>query len=43
MANVKTPLHDNVRKLRGWSDTQTVFRFAIMQIVISIMALYLAQ
>ena len=43
MANVKTPLHDNVRKRRGWSDTQTVFRFAIMQIVISIMALYLAQ
>jgi len=43
MANVKTPLHDNVRKFRGWSDTQTVYRFAIMQFMISLVAIYLAR
>lgn len=28
-----TPLHDEVRKKRGWSDTQTVFRFALIQLI----------
>lgn len=35
LANTRTPLHDHVRKNKGWSDTQVVFRFAIIQIVIS--------
>ena len=40
MKNIRTPLHDHVRKLWGWSNTQTVYRFAIIQIVASIIAIY---
>ena len=39
--NTTMPLHDHVRKKIGWSNTQTVFRFAIIQVVISIAAVYL--
>ena len=39
-ANVRLPLHDHVRKVWQWSNTQTVFRFSIVQIIISIAALY---
>ena len=35
LKNVRTPLHDHVRKNKEWSNTQTVFRFAIIQIVVS--------
>lgn len=35
LKNTRTPLHDHVRKIWGWSNTQTVFRFAIIQIMIS--------
>lgn len=28
-----TPLHDEARKKQGWSDTQTVFRFALIQLI----------
>lgn len=38
--NVCLPVHDHVRKKLGWSNTQTVFRFAIIQIIISIAMLY---
>ena len=38
---VRTPLHDHVRKVWDWSNTHTVFRFAIIQIVISIAVIYL--
>ncbi len=41
LTNVRTPLHDHVRKVMGWSNTQTVFRFAIIQIVVSVAAVYL--
>ncbi|HKM33302.1 MAG TPA: phospho-N-acetylmuramoyl-pentapeptide-transferase [Lachnospiraceae bacterium] len=41
LKNVLTPLHDHVRKKSGWSNTQTVFRFAIIQIVISIAMVYI--
>lgn len=41
LKNVRTPLHDQARKVMGWSNTQTVFRFAIIQIVISAAAIYL--
>ena len=40
-SNTTMPLHDHVRKTIGWSNTQTVFRFAIIQIVISIATVYL--
>lgn len=41
LKNTLTPLHDHVRKKMGWSNTQTVFRFAIIQIVISLAAVYM--
>ncbi len=41
LKNTRTPLHDHVRKNLGWSNTQTVFRFAIIQIVVSVAVVYL--
>ena len=40
MKNVRTPLHDHVRKVWDWSNTQTVFRFAIIQIILAVATLY---
>ncbi len=40
-ANTRLPLHDHVRKVKGWSNTQTVFRFAIIQVIIAVAVLYL--
>lgn len=34
LKNTRTPLHDEARKNRGWSDTQVVLRFVIVQIVV---------
>ncbi len=41
LTKVRTPLHDHVRKISGWSNTQAVYRFAIIQIVLSAAMLYL--
>ena len=41
LVNTRTPLHDHVRKVMGWSNTQAVFRFAIIQIMISAAVIYL--
>ena len=41
LKNTRTPLHDHVRKIMGWSNTQTVFRFAIIQIVVSMATVYM--
>lgn len=41
LKNVRTPIHDHFRKNKGWSDTQTVYRFVIVQIVICFIALCL--
>ena len=41
LKNVRTPLHDQVRKVWGWSNTQCVFRFAIIQMVICAAVYYL--
>lgn len=35
LTKVRTPLHDHVRKNGNWSNAQTVFKFAIIQIMIS--------
>ena len=43
MTNIRTPLHDHVRKVWTWSNTQTVFRFAIVQIIISVALIYALQ
>lgn len=40
LSNVRTPLHDHVRKIWNWSNTQTVFRFAIIQIILSVAVIY---
>ncbi len=40
MKNIRTPIHDHQRKNKGWSDTQVVTRFAIIQLIIGL--LYMA-
>lgn len=40
MKNIRTPLHDHVRKIWDWSNTQTVYRFAIIQIMLSIAVIF---
>lgn len=40
LTNVRTPLHDHVRKVWNWSNTQTVFRFAIIQIILAVATIY---
>ena len=39
MKNIRTPLHDHFRKKGGWSNTQVVNRFMILQALISLIAL----
>lgn len=34
LVNVRCPLHDQARKVNEWSNTQVVFRFAVIQFVI---------
>ncbi|MCM1027032.1 MAG: phospho-N-acetylmuramoyl-pentapeptide-transferase [Roseburia sp.] len=40
LKKVRTPLHDHVRRVWGWSNTQTVFRFAIIQIILAVAVVY---
>ncbi len=40
LTKVRTPLHDHVRKVWDWSNTQTVFRFAIIQIILAVATIY---
>lgn len=35
LKNVRTPIHDEMRKKHGWSDTQVVVRFCILQLFVS--------
>lgn len=41
LTRVRTPLHDHVRKNLGWSNAQTVVKFAIIQIMISMAVVWL--
>ena len=43
LKNTRTPLHDHVRKNLGWSNTQTVFKFAILQIVVAFATTWLLR
>ena len=43
LKNTRTPLHDHVRKVWDWSNTQTVYRFAIIQVIVSAVTIYLIQ
>lgn len=40
LTKVRLPLHDHVRREWGWSNTQTVFRFAIIQIILAVAVVY---
>ena len=42
MKNIRTPIHDHARKNKGWSDTQVVTRFTMIQILISVASALLA-
>ncbi len=42
LKNTRTPLHDHARKNMGWSDPQTVYRFAILQAIICFAAISLS-
>lgn len=35
LKNVRTPIHDEMRKNHGWSDTQVLVRFSIIQVFVS--------
>lgn len=41
LKNTRTPLHDHVRKVWNWSNTHTVYRFAIIQAVVGIATVYI--
>ena len=36
LVNVRCPLHDHARKTKEWSNTQVVFRFAVIQFMINL-------
>lgn len=36
MEGIRTPLHDHARKNKGWSNTQVVIRFTILQIIVNL-------
>ncbi|WP_027437931.1 phospho-N-acetylmuramoyl-pentapeptide-transferase [Lachnospira multipara] len=40
MKNLRTPIHDHMRKNKTWSDTQVVTRFAIIQLIIALAVIY---
>ncbi len=39
MKRIRTPLHDHCRKNLGWSNTQVIYRFGILQIIVSVFAI----
>lgn len=43
LTRVRTPLHDQARKVWEWSNTQTVFRFAIIQIMLCAAVIFIAM
>ena len=43
LKNTRTPLHDHVRKVSGWSNTQAVYRFGIIQLVVSAAVIYMVM
>ena len=43
LANTRCPLHDHARKTLEWSNTQVVFRFAIIQSIINILLIFLFE
>lgn len=43
MKNIRTPIHDHYRKNKEWSNTHVVFRFCIIQIIVSLVFIYLCN
>ena len=43
LKNTLTPLHDHVRKRKGWSDEQVVARWLILQAVASALLLLMTR
>ncbi len=41
MKNIRTPIHDHARKNKGWSDTQVVTRFTLLQILLTAVSVLL--
>lgn len=39
MDKVRTPIHDHMRKKHGWSDTQVVTRFTLVQVLQSVLTI----
>ncbi|MBR3631373.1 MAG: phospho-N-acetylmuramoyl-pentapeptide-transferase [Oscillospiraceae bacterium] len=39
MERVRTPIHDHMRKKHGWSDTQVVTRFTLVQVLQSVLVI----
>ncbi|MBE6783968.1 MAG: phospho-N-acetylmuramoyl-pentapeptide-transferase [Ruminococcaceae bacterium] len=43
LKNIRTPLHDHFRKNKGWSNTQVIFRFNMIQALISVITIILIK
>ena len=43
MEGIRTPLHDHARKNKGWSNTQVIYRFCMLQILVSLVTLLLMR
>lgn len=43
LVNTRCPLHDHARKVKEWSNTQVVFRFAILQFAVSVLFVWLCK
>ena len=43
LKNIRTPLHDHFRKNKGWSNTQVIFRFNMIQAIISVVTVMLLK
>ena len=43
LVNVRCPLHDQARKVNEWSNTQVVFRFAVIQFIVCLPFVYLCM
>ena len=43
LKNIRTPLHDHFRKNKGWSNTQVIFRFNMIQAIISVITVILLK
>ena len=40
MKNLRTPIHDHMRRNKDWSDTQVVFRFTIIRVILGLAVIY---